>query len=275
MKSILAVVFLGLVCTKKVPSRVLYFPSDDVESLNVHNFKRFVENSPTAWLVTFYAKWCAHSQKFSTIWKQFASEATPWRDLVRVGVVDCSSIRNMRLCDKFKIVDFPNMKYFHEKSSFGASYVGLEVQVGVTLDFTKRFVFKTIVDEIMKGGGRIYPRGLVPYPHTDSTALFAGENANSRIVVWVIEDFVRPLGAEMVMHFHRTPNVAFKRSQAKALIGFPKVVFAERGKNLVIVDKNIDGSFQMMQVISGFLKSKGITPCVITPVKMEEMYSTV
>jgi thiol oxidase len=101
----------------------LFLPSDDVEILNVQNFKNHVQNSTTAWLVDFYASWCGDCQRFAPTWKKFATEVAAWRDMVRVAVLACSDEINTSICREYQIVHFPTVRYFSENYQSGKGVV--------------------------------------------------------------------------------------------------------------------------------------------------------
>lgn len=92
----------------------LYSSKDDVEILDVKNFKNEIYGNPRAWLVEFYNSWCGHCQRFAPSWKDFASDIKEWRDLVGIGAIDCSNDANYPICRNLEIMGYPTVKYFHE-----------------------------------------------------------------------------------------------------------------------------------------------------------------
>ncbi|EFA08629.1 Sulfhydryl oxidase 1-like Protein [Tribolium castaneum] len=272
-------------CSLDTVSNDLFSPSDNVEILTGHNFKRLVEKSPTAWLVNFYSNTNVRSKEFSLIWKKLATEAKSWRDLVRVGVVDCSKEINKEICRQSFVLAYPTVKYFHERGSLGKTDFGYHVITSLKFDWLKRNVVNVFQNVISKSPGNglqlQYPRGIVPTADPSQQKLFEGVKKNVKYVILVIEDFRQPLGAEMALHFHRTPQVAFKRTvlasgaTLKHLLKLPPlplphIVITDRRNNVEIISHNINETMSMKWVLHKYLQSKGIKPIVVIPKKLTQ-----
>lgn len=92
----------------------LYSFKDDVEILNVDNFKSEIYGNQRAFLVEFYNSWCGHCQRFAPSWKALATDVKEWKDLVGIGAVDCSNDENYPICRDMEVMAYPTVKYFHE-----------------------------------------------------------------------------------------------------------------------------------------------------------------
>ncbi|KYB26006.1 Sulfhydryl oxidase 1-like Protein [Tribolium castaneum] len=269
----LLLVLAGSQCA---PLGDLYLPDDDVEILTIENFKRYVENSTSAWLVEFYASWCGYCQRFAPPWKQFATEAAPWRDLVRVAVLECSDEINTPICRDFGIVKYPTVRYFHENSHFDGGDKGVIVprEFPVTVDAIKKNVIERFMTEMGEGRGVVYPN-LLPYLHSDLEPFFDEEDDDIFYGFLVVEDSDSYLGGEVALDLHKTPNVTIRHALnnntklVKNLqIGkFPTLVIIDRNNNTQIVTENIEHKKELKATIADYLAKKGLKVCETTPEK--------
>ncbi|GAV07758.1 hypothetical protein RvY_17563-2 [Ramazzottius varieornatus] len=72
------------------------------------------------WLVQFYNSWCGHCQHFAPSYKSVANSTIPWREFVKVGVVDCSVRKNSPLCNQYDVQMYPTIMFFPPKTKVGA-----------------------------------------------------------------------------------------------------------------------------------------------------------
>jgi thiol oxidase len=241
----------------------LFLPSDDVEILNVQNFKNHIQNSTTAWLVDFYASWCGDCQRFAPTWKKFATEVAAWRDMVRVAVLACSDEINTSICREYQIVHFPTVRYFGENYQSGK---GVVVHHGERVDVqsVKKSVIEIVVNEIHEGRGTVYPN-LLPYEASDLGRLFEGLPEHIQYVFLVVDPLDAHLGAEVALDIHKTPNISVKYSFnnnseliAKLQIEkFPTIVALDRRNNSQLLTSDTN-SKAVKTTIGTFLESKGL-----------------
>ncbi|XP_054275798.1 sulfhydryl oxidase 2-like [Macrosteles quadrilineatus] len=98
--------------------------------LNSTNFNQVVyqEQKDKLWLVEFYNHWCGYCIRFVAVMKAFATEVYDWRDVVKVGAIDCANSMNNQICRNHEIKRVPSIKIFPPHSE--ENFVGLEFGKG-------------------------------------------------------------------------------------------------------------------------------------------------
>ncbi|KAJ3661101.1 hypothetical protein Zmor_005517 [Zophobas morio] len=278
MKIIVFVVLtLFIANIQTAPIGGLYLPDDDVEILNGNNFKKFVENSTNAWTIEFYASWCGYCQRFAPSWKEFATEAASWRDIVRIGVVECSDEQNINLCRDFGITKYPTVRYFHENYHTGLNHSGVIVPHAsvYSLEDNKKSAIETFIAEQYQGRGQIYPH-LLPYGYPDLKDLFSNASQKAKFAFLVFEENSY-LGGEVAMDLHRTSEIAvtYSLQNNTELINnlkvetFPSLYAVDRSNNAKIFTEGIKTRTELKETIGTFLKDKGIKLIEIVPSKLQ------
>ena len=80
----------------------------------------FIDNSSTVNLVLFYASWCGHCQRYAAEFKKFAENVKHWKNLFRVGVIDCGDktflknrVSNFEACFKANVNHYPTILVYN------------------------------------------------------------------------------------------------------------------------------------------------------------------
>jgi len=73
------------------------------------NFKSLVLDSPSVWMVEFYAPWCGHCKNLAPA---FEAAAANLKGIAKLGAINCDEEKNV--CGQFKIEGFPTLKVFGE-----------------------------------------------------------------------------------------------------------------------------------------------------------------
>lgn len=280
MTKTIALLLLVITSTQSAPLVDLYLPDDDVENLSIENFKKHVGNSTNAWLVEFYANWCGYCQRFAPSWKEFATEAAPWRDLVRVAVLPCSDEINTPICREFGITSYPTVRYFHENYHFSQENLGVEVphEFPVTVNLIKKNVIETLMREVEEGRGAAYPN-LLTYNQPNLDGLLDEESEDVEYGFLVVEDEDKYLGVEAALDLHKTPNITIRHSLKNNtdLINnlhieyFPKLISVDRGNNLKIFNEKFRNKNDLKGTIKEFLETKGLRLVETIPEKLKHL----
>lgn len=266
-----SIVFLLLFLIHKTqntsPNELLYDPSDNVDILDINNFKAQVENSPTAWLVKFYLSWCGDCRRLSQKWKKFGSEITQWTDLVKVGAISCSDPENTQICMDFNISVYPSVKYFPEYYQMRNDNLGTTLISGEQLNVNeiKTRVIRRITSEISEGRGQMFPN-LRSYQHRDLTKLFDGVTQNVKYVFLVVEGQDGYLGAEVAIDLHKTSNIVVKYSlynnselsTTLEIEQFPTLLIFDQNNSSKKITEKIDTKVKLKEAIRLFLRSNDI-----------------
>ncbi|KAJ8922380.1 hypothetical protein NQ315_004323 [Exocentrus adspersus] len=180
----------------------LYSTQDDVEILTVENFKDQIYGNKRAWLVEFYNSWCGFCQRFAPSWKALATDVRDWKDVVAIGVLDCSNENNYPLCRDFEVMAYPTLRYFHENYQEGPKNFGAKVHTGSDVNEHRRKLLEVIVQEQSEGRGKMYPN-LLPYNSSSASDLFESVPENVKYTFLIIQEPNDFLGQEVAMDLHR------------------------------------------------------------------------
>ncbi|XP_013389578.1 sulfhydryl oxidase 2-like [Lingula anatina] len=104
------VFFLVFVPTAQENKGGLYSENGPVTVLTGSNFKDTVPNSDNTWMVEFYSSWCGHCVRFAPTYLKVAQFVKGWRQVIRVGAVDCAQDYNTALCKEYGIDMYPTIK---------------------------------------------------------------------------------------------------------------------------------------------------------------------
>jgi thiol oxidase len=110
------VVLLSLLLSA-VESELLFASNSRVQQVSPNNFTSLIHNSPSLWIVNFYASWCGHCQHLAPIYDSFASDISAWKPVVGVAAVACSDPTNARLCRTYDVRGFPDVRLFPPNSA--------------------------------------------------------------------------------------------------------------------------------------------------------------
>ena len=107
----IGVILLGIVnCANTGKGASLYKDGDNVEYLNVDNYKK-IYNSDRAAFVEFYSHWCGACQRYSKHWKKLAAETKNWHSSVIImSAINCADPDNTKVCNDYNIQAYPTLK---------------------------------------------------------------------------------------------------------------------------------------------------------------------
>lgn len=106
----------------------LYGRDDYVEVLTASNFNESIFDQPHATNVEFYNAFCGFCRRFAPIWKEYAKELYPWKQVVKVAAIDCSADENNELCRNYEIMSYPSLRYFPPFYQMGEKQFGIDVK---------------------------------------------------------------------------------------------------------------------------------------------------
>ena len=62
-------------------------------------------------MVELYSSWCGHCQHFAPRLKELAKEMEAWSDVVRIGVMECTGLKeNQDMCNKMDVGGYPTIR---------------------------------------------------------------------------------------------------------------------------------------------------------------------
>lgn len=250
----------------------LYGADDDVVILTKHNFKEKLYGQKHAWIIEYYNSWCGFCQRFAPSWKALASDIKGWRDMIKVGAIDCSDDDNSPICRDFEIMSYPTLKYYHENYVEEKKKYGENVEKGVDVNSHRSNLIKYMAQEQAQGRGKMFPQ-LAPYQHTNLNHLFDDVPINTKYVFLIFENKSSLLGNEVALDLAKVPQIAVKHvseelpqlAQQLRISKFPQMlVLSDQNKSQLFAGGlNTRESFRM--AIVKFLKQNEVTvPEIVT-----------
>lgn len=170
----------------------LYSAKDKVVDLTDDNLTQTIYNSQHVWVIEFYAHWCGHCQKFARVWKKIAEEMHDWKDIVRIGAINCAQ---QVTCNNFNIRGTPTIRVFFPRIKSG---LGIEIPHNMDVSFNRGEILKSI--EVVQSHQlmpSINRKNLLPYASMDLGSIVS-EAAPATKVVFILEDLMNPYGREIV-----------------------------------------------------------------------------
>ncbi|XP_017773432.1 PREDICTED: sulfhydryl oxidase 2 [Nicrophorus vespilloides] len=186
----------------------LYSADDDVEILTNNNFKKIIYGQKNAWIVEFYNSWCGFCQRFAPSWKSLAKDIKDWKNIIKVGAIDCSDDDNSALCRNFEIMAYPTLKYFHENYIEDSKHLGADVTKGTDMGEHKNYLIKHMILEQENKRGLDFPT-LLPYKHSNILHLF-DSNVNAKYVFLVIDKPESMLGPQLSLDFNAYKEICVR-----------------------------------------------------------------
>lgn len=188
----------------------LYSKSDHVEILTANNFDKKVYGQNQAYLVQFYNSYCGHCRSFAPKFKEFASELLRWKQVIKLGVIDCSIEENNEVCRQFEIMAYPSLRYLHANYAKGNGNVGEKIQATDTAEKLKEVVIRKLQAEKSLGRLPTAPSFDIASYTSFSNALVSTP-ANILYTFFVFENENSTLGSEITLDIHTYKDIAVKR----------------------------------------------------------------
>ncbi|KAJ8975173.1 hypothetical protein NQ317_011076 [Molorchus minor] len=243
----------------------LYSTKDDVEILNVDNFKREVYGNQRALLIEFYNSWCGFCQRFAPSWKALATDVKDWSDVVGIGALDCYNEENYPLCRDFEVMTYPTLRYFHENYQEGPGNFGKNIKAGSDVNEHRQKLLQVIIEEQNEGRGKMYP-DMLPYTYPDDSKLFESASENVKYVFLIIQQPTDFIGQDVIMDLHRIKDIVVKYTfnnntdlvkSFKADL-FPALYVMERGNTLQLLNSGSATRESYKVFIHNYLLPKNI-----------------
>ncbi|CAF0981773.1 unnamed protein product, partial [Didymodactylos carnosus] len=188
----------------------LYDKNDKLYVLSKKDFS-IVFQSPTAWLIEFYASWCGHCIHYAQTYREIAIDTYGWSSVVRIGAVNCNSPENEQLCIEHQITGYPTLRVFPPDAIFNKSK---------TVDIPEndaKSVEKALIDnlETFEGKQKYWPP-FTPVSSTELSEFYSRISPNIKLIVLILEQKDDYIGRQIMLDFskyhdqlaiYRTTNV--------------------------------------------------------------------
>jgi len=101
------------------PNNSLFERNDPVLIIHKESeLKTALKNSPTPWLVLYYAHWCGHCIHYAPEFKNITMNLLPWYNTFRVAVVDCGNPENTNTCKIGDVQGYPTLQIYDAYTEF-------------------------------------------------------------------------------------------------------------------------------------------------------------
>lgn len=173
-----------------VDQQGLYSKSDHVDILTNRNFETKIYGQKHALLVQFYNSYCGHCRSFAPTFKAMAAELVTWKNIIRLGVLDCSVEENNEICRQFEVMAYPSLRYLHEFYVKGNGNIGEKIHIANNHEKLKSNIISKMQSEQVSGrllsapslhidSYSSYSAVFKSLPHDTSYAFLVFENSNS------------------------------------------------------------------------------------------------
>lgn len=163
---------------------------------------------------------------------KFLMFVTDWRDVIRVGAVDCANDANNQLCRDLEVMYYPMIKLFPPNSD--ETFLGETYDKGTVDEMRKAVVTKLITHQ--KSLDKVESRvNLKPLTHSNlDDQLWNDLPSDVMYLVLVSEPEDSTVGSEVVLDLSRTREVII-RLLSPSNVHLSQVVGIEQGSNGVVV----------------------------------------
>nr|CAI5854741.1 unnamed protein product [Callosobruchus analis] len=237
----------------------LYKKEDGVEILTSENISSTIFLSKYEWMVEFYRSSCGYCRRYAPVMKQFADDIDTWKDLVKIGTLDCDVY--IETCKKFHVKRTPTFRYFYRYQFSGAGRQ-IEIDSTYTVEATKHELVNVLIDQQNRHRGLKSP-SLQAYKGAVFEELLSGPRTEYGLLI--IDKPESTLGAELALYFHQVPEVRItyshydnypllKKLGSNAYPALYAISQDSKHKALTVYGTN---SKAFKAAVERFLKSKG------------------
>ncbi|CAF1319075.1 unnamed protein product, partial [Didymodactylos carnosus] len=177
------ILLIGIIQSAAIqPQKIsLYNENDKLYILSNKNFS-IVYESPTAWLIEFYASWCGHCIHYTQTYREIAIDTYGWSSIVRIGAVNCYSPENEQLCTDHKINAYPTLRLFPPDTTFKSDKT-VDIPVSDAKDVERSLINKL---ETLEDRQKYWP-SLTSVSRIELSEFYTRASANTKLVVLVFE----------------------------------------------------------------------------------------
>ncbi|XP_069365091.1 sulfhydryl oxidase 1-like isoform X1 [Maniola hyperantus] len=245
-----------------VDEQGLYSKSDHVTILTSKNFDRKIYGKQNAFLLQFYNSYCGHCRAFAPKFKSLAAELVPWKNILKLAVIDCSIEENNEICRQFEVMAYPSLRYLHENYLKSNANVGDKFRSTDSADKLKIQLINKLQNEQTIGR-------LSFAPSLDIASYVKLTDALSNIPKDVIYTFLifendnSTIGSEISLDINDYEHIKVKRvhetSELVDVIGvksFPGLVAVGANMEATLLSSKTSTKQDFLKAINTFLRFK-------------------
>lgn len=106
----------------------LYDATGNVIVLSSESIYESTFDQAHASIIEFYNSFCGYCRNFAPIYKRFADDIHGYRDVIRVGALDCADDANNGVCREMEVMKYPTLRYFPPFYRNDSKNLGIEIE---------------------------------------------------------------------------------------------------------------------------------------------------
>ncbi|CAH2103768.1 unnamed protein product [Euphydryas editha] len=240
----------------------LYSKSDHIVILTDKNFDKKIYGQRNAFLVQFYNSYCGHCRAFAPKFKSLASEIEPWKNIIKLAVLDCSVEENNEICRQFEVMAYPTLRYLHENYVKSNANIGEKLQATDSAEKLKTQLIHKIQNE-QSMGRLMFAPSLKIAAYKDIISAVNPLPKNVLYTFLIFENDNSTIGSELAFDINDYEHVMLKRvhdvselSNVAGVTHFPGLVAVGPNLESTLLTPKIPTKQNLLKAINSFLKSK-------------------
>lgn len=243
----------------EIEEQGLYSRSDHVTILNDRNFERNLYEQDNAWVIQFYNSYCGHCRAFSPKFKAAAAQIIKWKNIIRIGVVDCSVEENNEICRQFEIMAYPTLRYFHENYRKANTNLGDKIPITETAEKLIDVIVQKMQTEQAAGHLRSAPSFNIA-SHISYSSVLNDVPSTNLYTLLVFEDQNSTVGSHIALDLNGYTGIMVKRvydtsklAEVAELKRFPAVIIAKSTVDTTNITPTDNSKDNIMKAITSYL----------------------
>ncbi|XP_045784639.1 sulfhydryl oxidase 1 isoform X2 [Maniola jurtina] len=245
-----------------VDEQGLYSKSDHVTILTSKNFDRKIYGQQNAFLLQFYNSYCGHCRAFAPKFKSLAAELEPWKNIVKLAVIDCSIEENNEICRQFEVMAYPSLRYLHENYVKSNANVGDKFRSTDSAEKLKiQLINKMQNEQTMGRLSFAPPLNIVSYVKLTDTLSKIPKDVIYTFLIF--ENDNSTIGSELSLDMNDYEHIKVKRvyetSELADVIGvksFPGLVAVGANMEATLLSPKTSTKQDFLKAINTFLRLK-------------------
>lgn len=243
----------------EIEEQGLYRKSDLVTILGIRNFEKKLYGQNTAWVIQFYNSYCGHCRAFSSKYKEAAAKIIKWKNIIRIGVLDCSVEENNEICRQFEIMAYPTIRYFHENYRKANGNIGDRIPMAETVDkFIDGIIHKMQAEQVA-GHLRTAPYFNIASYRSYTSAL-NDIDSTYLFKFLIFEDQNSTVGSQIALDLNEYKGIAVKRvydtselAEVAGLKIFPAIIIIQSTSNIINITPTNANKDNILKAIISYL----------------------
>ncbi|CAD5229762.1 unnamed protein product [Bursaphelenchus okinawaensis] len=200
----------------------------------------------TSYMVEFYSDWCGHCRAYAPLYKSLANDVAKWKNVVRIGAINCADPLNENTCRANGVMFFPLIKYFSRNSS--ADIDGQKLKTYQSVALMRDQLTQAVVTENDQHNYPDWPNFQPLKPIATYSEIFDGvpEKIDKKVLVFE-EDPQSLVGTQLILDLQEySDKIAVQKcrkghplTEALHISDYPTVAIFKRGEHEPIMQAEL------------------------------------